>query len=54
MTTAHANWWRGERRLQRPTSHGSGGRGAVTTEVRWSNRPLPRQARLLEPEAVCP
>ena len=55
MTTAHAGWWRRERRVQRPTSNGSGGYGAVATEVFWSNRPLPRQARLLEPEAVgCP
>jgi hypothetical protein len=53
MTTAHAGCWR-ERTGQRPTSNGPGGRGAVATEVRWSNRPLPRQARLLEPEAVCP
>jgi hypothetical protein len=52
MTTAHAGWWRRERRVQRPTSNVSDGRGAVATEVRWSNRPLPHQARLLEPEAV--
>ena len=52
MTTAHAGWWRRERTPQRPTSNGSGGRGAGATEVLWSNRPLPRQARLLEPEAV--
>jgi hypothetical protein len=55
MTTAHAGWWRRERRVQRPTSNVAGGRGAVATEVLWSNRPLPRQDRLLEPEAVgCP
>jgi hypothetical protein len=55
MTTAHAGWWRREHTVQRPTSNVSGGRGAVATEVLWSNRPLPRQARLLEPEAVgCP
>jgi hypothetical protein len=52
MTTAHAGWWRLERRVQRPTSNGSGGRGVGATEVRWSNRPLAHQARLLEPEAV--
>jgi hypothetical protein len=52
MTTAHAGWWRRERRVQRPTSNGSGGRGAVATEARWSNQPRPRQARLGEPEAV--
>jgi hypothetical protein len=50
--TAHAGWWRRERTAQRPASNGSAGRSAVTTEVRWSNRPLPRQARLHEPEAV--
>jgi hypothetical protein len=52
MTTAHAGWWRLERTLQRPTSNVSGGRGAVATEVLWSNRPLAHQVRLLEPEAV--
>ena len=52
MTTAHAGWWRRERTVQRPTSNASGGRGAVATEVRWSNRPLARQAYVLEPEAV--
>jgi hypothetical protein len=52
MTTANAGWWRRERAVQRPTSNVSGGRGVVDTEVRWSNRPLARQARLLEPEAV--
>jgi hypothetical protein len=52
MTTAHAGWWRRERRMQWPTSNGSWGRGAVASEVLWSNRPLPRQACLLEPEAV--
>jgi hypothetical protein len=37
------------------TSNGSDGPGAVAPEVLWSNQPLPRQARLLEPEAVgCP
>ena len=55
MTTTHAGWWRRERTVQRPTSNGSGGCGAVATEVRWSNRLLGRQARLLEPAAVdCP
>ena len=55
MTTAPAGWWRLERTVQRPTSNVSGGRGAVATEVLWSNRPLAHQARLLEPEAVgCP
>jgi hypothetical protein len=53
MTTAHAGWRR-ERRVAWPTANGPGGRDAVATEVRWSNRPLPRQACLLEPEAVCP
>ena len=44
-----------ERTVPRPTSNVSGGRGAVATEVLWSNRPLAHQARLLEPEAVgCP
>jgi hypothetical protein len=52
MTTAHAGWWRLERTMQRPTSNVSGGRGAVATEVLWFNRPRPRQARLLEPEAL--
>jgi hypothetical protein len=52
MTTAHAGWWWWERTAQRPTSKVSGGRGAVTAAVLWSNRPLPCQARLLEPEAV--
>ena len=52
MTTAQAGWWQRERRVQRPTSNAWGGRGVVATEVRWSNRPLPRQADLLEPEAV--
>ena len=55
MTTANAGWWRLERRVQRPTSNASGGRGAVATEVLWSSRPLAHQARLGEPEAVgCP
>jgi hypothetical protein len=55
MTTTHAGRWRRERKVQRPTSDPSGGRGAVATEVLWSNRPLAHQARLLEPEAVgCP
>jgi hypothetical protein len=53
MTTTHAGGWRRERRVQRPTSNVSGGSGAVAIEVFWSNRPRPRQARLLEPEAVC-
>jgi hypothetical protein len=52
MTTANAGWWWRERRVQRPTSNVSGGRGAVATEVLWSTRPLAHQARLLEPEAV--
>jgi hypothetical protein len=52
MTTAHAGRWRRERTVQRPTSNGSRGRGAVATEVRWSNRPLTPRARRLEPEAV--
>jgi hypothetical protein len=55
MTTAHAGWCRLERKVQRPTSNVSGGRGAVATEDLWFNPPLPHQARLLEPEAVgCP
>jgi hypothetical protein len=52
MTTGHAGWWRLERRVQRPTSNVSGGRGAVPTEVLWSTRPFAHRARLLEPEAV--
>jgi hypothetical protein len=52
MTTAYAGWRRRYRRVPRPTSNGSGGRGAVAAVVLWSNWPLPRQARLLEPEAV--
>ena len=52
MTTAHAGWWRRERRVQRPPSNVARGQGAVATEVRWSTRPLALQARLLEPEAV--
>jgi hypothetical protein len=52
MTIAYGGWWRRERTGQRPTSNGSGGRGAGAIEVRWSSRPLPHQARLLEPEAV--
>ena len=54
MTTAHADWWRREHTVQRPTPDGSGGRGVVATEVLWSNRPLPRQARLLEPVVGLP
>ncbi len=55
MTISPAGWWRLEQRVQRPTSNASGGRGAVAAEVLWSSRPLPHQARLLEPEAVgCP
>ena len=51
----YGGWWRLERTVRRPTSNVSGGRGAVATEVLWSNRPLAHQARLLEPEAVgCP
>ena len=53
MTTANAGWWRRERTVQRPTSNVSGGRGAVATEVVWSDRPLAHQARLLDPKAVC-
>jgi hypothetical protein len=54
MTTAHAGWCLLPR-VQRPTSNGSGGRGAVDIEILWSTRPLAHQARLLEPEAVgCP
>jgi DNA adenine methylase len=45
-------WWRLERTVQRPTSNVSGGRGSVATEVVWSNRPLPRQARLLDHPGV--
>ena len=52
MTTAHASWWRWEHAVQRPTLKVSGGRGAVATEILWSNRPLAHQACLLEPEAV--
>jgi hypothetical protein len=52
MTTAHAGWWRRERRVQRPISNVSGGHGVVATEVLWSIRPLAHQARLGEPEAV--
>jgi DNA adenine methylase len=47
----YAGWWRLERTVQRPTSNVSGGRGAVATEVLWSNRPLAHQARLLDPAA---
>ena len=55
MTMAHAGWWRQESTEQRPTLNISGGYGAVAALVLWSNRPLPRHARLLEPEAVgCP
>jgi hypothetical protein len=55
MTTAHAGWWRRERTVQPPTSNGWGSRGAVATEVLWSNWPLPPPGRLLEPGAVgCP
>jgi hypothetical protein len=54
MTTAHAGWWRRERRVLQPTSNVAGGGGAVATEVLWSNRPLGHQVRLLEPEAVYP
>ena len=52
MTTVHAGWWRLERTVPRPTPNGSGGYGTLASEVRWSNRPLAYQARLLEPEAV--
>jgi hypothetical protein len=55
MTTAHAGWWQRGRTVQRPPSNVSGERGTVATDVLCFNRPLPRQARLLEPEAVyCP
>jgi hypothetical protein len=50
MTTAHVGWWR-ERRAQRPTNV-SRRRGAVATEVLWSNRPVAPQPGLLESEAV--
>jgi hypothetical protein len=53
MTTAHAGWWRRERRAQRPTPNVSGGYGAVATEVLWSNCPLAHQTRLLDSKAVC-
>jgi hypothetical protein len=53
MTTTLAGWWRPERRVQRPTSNASGGRGAVATEAPWPNRLLACQARRFEPEAVC-
>jgi hypothetical protein len=52
MTTAHAGWWRPDRRVQRPTSDVPGRRGAVAAVILGSNRPLACQARLLEPEAV--
>ena len=52
MTTAHAGWWRRERTVQWPTSNASGGRGAVATEILWSNQPLPHPGRLLEPGVV--
>jgi hypothetical protein len=52
MTTAHAGWWRRERRVQRPTSDVSCGRSAGAAKVLWSNRPLTHQACLLEPEVV--
>jgi hypothetical protein len=48
----YGGWWRLERTVQRPTSNVSGGRGAVATEVVWSNRPLAHQGRLGESEAV--
>jgi hypothetical protein len=55
MTTAHAGRWRLEYAVRRPTSNGSGGCGAVATEILWSTRPLAHQARLLQLEAVgCP
>jgi len=41
-----AGWWRVERRVLRPTSNVSGGRGATATEVIWSNRPLAAQLDL--------
>ena len=53
MTTANAGWWRRERRVQQPTPNGSGGCGAVATEVLWLNRPLVHRVCLFEPEAVC-
>ena len=55
MTIAHAGWRRPEYAVKWPTSNGWGSRGAVLTEVLWSNWPLAHQARLLEPAAVgCP
>jgi hypothetical protein len=55
MKSAPAGWWQREPTVQRPTSNVSGRRGAVATEVLWSNRPLAHQARLLEAAAVgCP
>jgi hypothetical protein len=55
MTTVQGGRWQRERTVPRPTSNASGRRGAVATEVRWSNWPLPHQAGLLDPEAVsCP
>jgi DNA adenine methylase len=48
----YAGWWRLERTVPRPTWNVSGGRGAIATEVIWSNRPLAHQARLLDPEAM--
>jgi hypothetical protein len=48
----YTRWRRLERAVQRPTSNVLGRRGAVATEVIWSNRPLPYQARLLDPEAM--
>ncbi len=40
------------RTVHRPTCNVSGGRGAVATEVLWTNRPLARQGRLGKPEVV--
>jgi hypothetical protein len=45
-------WRRIEQTVQRPTSNTSGGRGAAAVEVIWSNRPLPRQVRLLDHPGV--
>jgi hypothetical protein len=53
VTTAHAGWWRRERRAQGLASNVSGGYGAVATEVLWSNCPLAHQARPLDSKAVC-
>jgi DNA adenine methylase len=48
----YAGWWRLERTVLRPTSNIAGGRGTAAVEVIWSNRPLPRQACLLDQEVI--